>query len=90
MPERPEKRVPGLTMFFPAYNDAGTIASLVIQAQEAIRELTPDFEIIVVNDGSRDHTGHIADELASASSTTRSIAAMAARSVRALRRPPRT
>jgi len=64
MPDRPEKRAPGLTMFFPAYNDAGTIASLVIQAQEAIRELTPDFEIIVVNDGSRDHTGQIADELA--------------------------
>ena len=64
MPERPESRAPGLTMFFPAYNDAGTIGSLVIQAQEAIRRLTPDFEIIVVNDGSRDHTGHIAEELA--------------------------
>jgi glycosyltransferase involved in cell wall biosynthesis len=51
-------------MFFPAYNDAGTIASLVIQAQEAIRQLTPDFEVIVVNDGSRDQTGQIADELA--------------------------
>jgi glycosyltransferase involved in cell wall biosynthesis len=51
-------------MFFPAYNDAGTIASLVIQAQEAIRQLTSDFEIIVVNDGSGDQTGQIADELA--------------------------
>ena len=64
MPDRPTKRAPGLTMFFTAYNDAGTIASLVIQAQEAIRQLTPDFEIIVVNDGSRDQTGQIADELA--------------------------
>ena len=64
MPDRPESRAPGLTMFFPAHNDAGTIASLVIQAQEAIRQLTPDFEIIVVNDGSRDQTGQIAEELA--------------------------
>ena len=37
MPDRPVTRAPGLSMFFPAYNDAGTIASLVIQAQEAIR-----------------------------------------------------
>jgi glycosyltransferase involved in cell wall biosynthesis len=64
MPDRSESRAPGLTMFFPAYNDAGTIGSLVIQAQEAIRQLTPDFEIIVVNDGSRDQTGQIAEELA--------------------------
>ena len=64
MPDRPVTRAPGLSMFFPAYNDAGTIASLVIQAQEAIRQLTPDFEIIVVNDGSRDQTGQIAEELA--------------------------
>ena len=32
MPDRPVTRAPGLSMFFPAYNDAGTIASLVIQA----------------------------------------------------------
>ena len=64
MPERPVTRAPGLTMFFPAYNDAGTIASLVIQAQEAIRHLTPDFEVLVINDGSRDQTAQIADELA--------------------------
>ena len=30
---RPVTRAPGLSMFFPAYNDAGTIASLVIQAR---------------------------------------------------------
>jgi len=73
MPERPVQRVPGLTMFFPAYNDAGTIASLVIEAQEAIRRLTSDFEIIVVNDGSRDHTGQIIDELARTYPNVRAI-----------------
>jgi glycosyltransferase involved in cell wall biosynthesis len=54
----------GLTMFFPAYNDAGTIASLVIQAVAVAGRLTDDFEIVIVNDGSRDATGQIADELA--------------------------
>jgi glycosyltransferase involved in cell wall biosynthesis len=55
---------PGLSVFFPAYNDSGTIASLVITALHAARELTPDFEIIIVNDGSADATAQIADELA--------------------------
>src|SRR5262245_4862125 len=55
---------PGLSVFFPAYNDSGTIASLVIAARQAARELTRDFEIIIVNDGSADATAQIADELA--------------------------
>jgi glycosyltransferase involved in cell wall biosynthesis len=54
---------PGLSFFFPAYNDGATIASLVIRAVQAIGRLTPDFEVIVVNDGSQDATGEIADEL---------------------------
>jgi glycosyltransferase involved in cell wall biosynthesis len=54
----------GLSIFFPAYNDAGTIASLVISARHTAQTLTSDFEIIVVNDGSADATPEIADELA--------------------------
>jgi glycosyltransferase involved in cell wall biosynthesis len=50
-------------VFFPAYNDSGTIASLVIAALRAARKLTPDFEVIVVNDGSADATADIVDEL---------------------------
>ncbi|MCA1586384.1 MAG: glycosyltransferase family 2 protein [Acidobacteria bacterium] len=55
---------PGLSIFFPAYNDSGTIASLVIRAVQVAATLTPDFEVIVVNDGSRDATPLILDELA--------------------------
>jgi glycosyltransferase involved in cell wall biosynthesis len=60
----PATRRLGLSVFFPAFNDSGTIASLVISAIKTAERLTPDFEIIVVNDGSADATAAIADELA--------------------------
>src|SRR5947209_8075079 len=53
----------GLSVFFPAYNDSGTIASMVIRTVKTAAELTPDFEIIIVDDGSADGTAEIADEL---------------------------
>ena len=59
-----EGGTPGLSIFFPAFNDAGTIASLVIRAVAVASRLTSDFEVIVINDGSADATGAIADELA--------------------------
>src|SRR6476659_2276300 len=55
---------PGLSIFFPAYNDSGTIASMVIRAVQAASELTNDYEVIVDNDGSADATAEILDELA--------------------------
>ena len=56
---------PSISVFFPAYNDAGTIASMVVSARMAVRELTDNFEILVVNDGSQDHTADVLAELAS-------------------------
>jgi len=53
-----------LSVFFPAYNDGGTIASLVIRAVQVARSLTPDFEVIVINDGSSDATPQVLEELA--------------------------
>lgn len=64
MSQPPQLAAPGLSIFFPAYNDGGTIASLVVTARQAAMALTRDFEVIVVNDGSADHTAEIADELA--------------------------
>jgi glycosyltransferase involved in cell wall biosynthesis len=60
----PERSPASLSIFFPAYNDGGTIASLVIAAIKVAAELTSDFEVLVVNDGSGDRTAEIADELA--------------------------
>jgi glycosyltransferase involved in cell wall biosynthesis len=52
-----------ISVFFPAYNDAGTIASMVVLADRTLRKLTADYEIIVVNDGSTDHTAQVLSEL---------------------------
>jgi glycosyltransferase involved in cell wall biosynthesis len=52
-----------LTIFFPCYNDWGTIASMVALAHLVARELTDDFEVVVVNDASSDHVGGILEEL---------------------------
>ena len=52
-----------LTIFFPAYHDWGTIASMVTVAHATARSLTDDFEVIVVNDASPDHLGEVLEEL---------------------------
>lgn len=55
---------PSISAFFPAYNDAGTIGSLVIAVSNTLAQLTDDYEVIVVNDGSQDYTAEVLDDLA--------------------------
>ncbi len=54
---------PSISVFFPCYNDAGTISAMVIRALQTVRDITDDFEIIVVNDGSGDDSLRILEEL---------------------------
>ena len=58
MPDRPS-----ISVFFPAYNDGGTIGSMVLMAVRTLNEITDDFEVIVVNDGSRDYTPDVLSAL---------------------------
>lgn len=55
---------PGISVFFPAYNDENTIEHLVIEALEILDDLTDDYEVIIVNDGSSDSTAEILNNLA--------------------------
>ena len=48
-----------VSAFFPCYNDAQTIQGLVLRVEEALRSVTSDYEIIVVNDGSSDNSAEI-------------------------------
>ena len=52
-----------LTAFFPAYNDRHTIEGIVRTVVEEMRKVTDDFEVLVVDDGSKDETGAILDRL---------------------------
>src|SRR5687768_11323398 len=52
-----------ISAFFPAYNDAGTIASMVVTADRTLRAITDDYEVIVVNDCSPDHTSEVLADL---------------------------
>ena len=63
MSERPSATASGVSAFFPAYHDWGTIASQVLLVSRVLRELTSDWEVIVVNDGSTDQTGEVLEEL---------------------------
>lgn len=57
-------RVPALSYFFPAHNEADNVEPLVAEALAVLPELSERFEVIAVNDGSRDGTGEFADRLA--------------------------
>jgi glycosyltransferase involved in cell wall biosynthesis len=57
-------RVPELSYFFPAHNEEANLPGLVAEALEALPRLAERFEIVIVDDGSRDATPRLADELA--------------------------
>lgn len=62
----PGRRVPRLSYFFPAHNEAPNVEGLVKEALATLPTLAETFEIVVVDDGSRDGTGAIADRLVAA------------------------
>jgi len=66
-------RLPALSYFFPAHNEEANLRGLVEEALATLPGLAEAFEIIVVDDGSRDATPAIADELAAAHPAVRVV-----------------
>lgn len=58
------KKSPGLSIFFPCYNDAKSIGRLVKNSLATARKLTSDYEVIVVDDGSKDKSREVLKRLA--------------------------
>jgi glycosyltransferase involved in cell wall biosynthesis len=59
-------RVSALSYFFPAHDEEANLEALVTEALAALPAIADRFEIIAVDDGSRDATAAIADRLAAA------------------------
>ena len=62
----PPTRVGRLSYFFPAHNEEANLEGLVAEALDVLPRLADTFEIIAVDDGSRDATPALADALAAA------------------------
>lgn len=66
-------RVPALSYFFPAHNEAANLEGLVAEALADLPAIADAFEIVIVDDGSRDATPSIADALAAAHPEVRAV-----------------
>src|SRR3954451_6115953 len=67
-------KLPGsLTLVLPAHNEEANIRFVVEQALEVLPKFTTDFEIIIVDDGSKDLTAGIIEDLAASNPPVRAI-----------------
>jgi glycosyltransferase involved in cell wall biosynthesis len=54
---------PSVSVFYPCYNDWGTIGSMVLLTKRTCDALGLDYDITIVDDGSRPHTLELLEEL---------------------------
>lgn len=57
------KKYQSLSIFFPCYNDSRTIGGLVKEAVKEAKKITRDFEVIVIDDGSKDNSWEVLQKL---------------------------
>lgn len=57
-------KVSSLSFFFPCYNEEANVEKMIWQAQKVLSEVAEKWEIIPVNDGSKDKTAEIIENLA--------------------------
>jgi len=56
-------RCPGIAVALPAYNEQESLPRTVPRFVRALRNVTDDFEVVIVNDGSSDHTAEVVNDL---------------------------
>lgn len=66
-------KLPSLTIFFPCYNEEANVERTTRAALAAGQNVTDDLEVIIVNDGSKDRTGELADGLAAQDPRVRAV-----------------
>ena len=60
----PEYLISELSVFFPAYNEEKNIENTVVKARKILPDIAGKWEIIIIDDGSKDKTAEIAKKLA--------------------------
>ena len=60
-----EGRKPDVSLVFPVYRDEHTVRRVAEKSLKVLADVANDYEVIIVDDGSPDRSGEIADELAS-------------------------
>jgi glycosyltransferase involved in cell wall biosynthesis len=53
-----------ISLFFPVYKDEATVETMIEKSVAVLRELSDEYEVIVIDDASPDRAGAIADEVA--------------------------
>ena len=53
-----------LSLFFPAYNEEANLENTIEKAVPVLKKVAGKYELIIVNDGSKDKTGEVAAKLA--------------------------
>lgn len=60
----PTKKPERWSLFMLAYNEEACLDTALERTMRALKEITPDWDLLVIDDGSRDRTGEIADRWA--------------------------
>ncbi len=55
---------PSIAIFFPVYRDEGTVEAVAMKSLKVLSETASRYKVIIVDDGSPDKSGEIADNLA--------------------------
>jgi glycosyltransferase involved in cell wall biosynthesis len=55
---------PNISLFFPVYHDETTVRKVTEKAITVLKNVAENYEIVIVDDGSPDRSGAIADEMA--------------------------
>jgi glycosyltransferase involved in cell wall biosynthesis len=58
------KKIERLSVFFPAYNEEANLAETIEKAIPTIKKVADIYEVIIIDDGSKDRTAEIAKDLA--------------------------